>query len=94
MADPVRVFGGVAASPSAGPVRTCVRCESLAEQAKQHGWPVPPVAPAHSWLAGVRNGVRVRRWGALCVDCEELERQVRAKRAEPVAGQPAAKGRR
>ena len=85
MADPMRILEGAPVDPNAQPVRTCVRCEGLAEQAQRNGWPVPPVAPAHSWLAGVRNGVRVRRWGALCRDCEELERQVRAKRAEPVA---------
>lgn len=70
MADPARAVVADA-SPSAR-VRTCLRCERIADAARKGGWSVPPVQPARSW---VRFGVTY--WGALCGECEDVERKSR-----------------
>lgn len=70
MADPVRAVASDA-EPTAR-IHTCVRCERIADSARKGGWSVPPVQPARSW---VRSGVTY--WGALCGECEDVERQSR-----------------
>jgi|HubBroStandDraft_6_1064221.scaffolds.fasta_scaffold689945_2 hypothetical protein len=71
MGDPVRAV--VADASPTQRMRTCLRCERVADAARKGGWQVPPVQQARSW---VKFGVQY--WGALCLECEDIERQSRA----------------
>jgi hypothetical protein len=53
-------------------VRTCCRCERIADQARKRGYPAPPVVQAHSRLV---EGVRY--WSGLCMSCGAWEQEQR-----------------
>jgi hypothetical protein len=90
MGEPVRVdFGAIVANP--GPrIRTCLRCETIADHARQNKQPVPPVNQAQSWLVvGPQDdAVGVRYWGGLCWGCADVERRMRESKRRSNEQQP------
>lgn len=80
MGEPTRVTfpTGVNTLPR---IRTCLRCERVADLSRERGWPVPPIAQVHSWIAG-----GIRYWAGLCLECSDLEKRERdAKTRHPDA---------
>lgn len=78
---PQFLLGGQAVPlPRPARIRTCTRCESVADWARDNGHPVPPVHQARSWLVDGPNGVRTRVWSALCSECEDIDRKARQAR--------------
>lgn len=71
MSDPTKAIEGSVQSGMPR-VRTCCRCERIADDAEKSGLPRPPVNECQSWTTMGR-----RYWSGTCSACAARERQQR-----------------
>lgn len=62
-------------------MRTCLRCERIADWCRKNGHPVPAVYEARQWS---HSGIVY--WSGLCGRCGDIERQERAGRRAKLEG--------